>query len=183
MMINLLYTVLRNLVFNTIRKVKYGHRYRFDKIERFAHSVNINLYVKGECQLGRNIELAKDVDIQVHGNGCLSIGAGTYMNRFCMISCHGRVSIGEGCMFGPSVKIFDNNHKFNSGEGVLSDLSIGEISVGDHCWIASNVILLKGARIGNNCVIGAGCIINKAIPDNSIVKQKSQYIIENITDK
>ena len=182
-MIKLLYTLLRNFVFNTVRKVKYGHRYKFDKIERFAHSVNINLYGNGECQFGRNIELSNDVDIQVHGSGILSIGAGTYMNRFWMISCHGRVSIGEGCMFGPSIKIFDNNHKFNSEDGVKCDLSIGEISVGDHCWIASNVILLKGAHIGKNCVIGAGCIIDKAIPDNSIVRLKPQYIIETITSK
>lgn len=83
-------------------------------------------------------------------------------------------------MFGPGVKIFDNNHRFIKSEGVRSDLNIGNINIGDNCWIASDVIILKGADIGNNCVIGAGCIVDRKIPDNTIVRVSQSQLSEII---
>ena len=32
---------------------------------------------------------------------------------------------------------------------------------------------LKGAKIGDNCVIGTGCVVNCEIPEGSIVRQKT----------
>ena len=43
------------------------------------------------------------------------------------------------------------------------------IKIGNNVWIGGNVILLGGISIGNNCVIGAGSLITKNIPDNCIV--------------
>lgn len=43
------------------------------------------------------------------------------------------------------------------------------MSIGKHCWIASNVIILKGVTIGDGCVIGANCVIHRAISANTIV--------------
>ena len=75
-------------------------------------------------------------------------------------------------MFGPCVKIFDNNHRFSREEGVSSDLTVGSVRIGDICWIASNVIILMGAEIGDNCVIGAGSVVTVDIPSNSLFFQK-----------
>lgn len=83
-------------------------------------------------------------------------------------------------MFGPSVKIFDNNHRFTKENGVLSSLKTDEIIIGNNCWIASNVIILKGTHIGDNCVIGAGCIVSGNIPSNSLVKCKNELEISEI---
>lgn len=38
-----------------------------------------------------------------------------------------------------------------------------------HCWVASNAVILKGADIGDNCVIGAGCVVKGTIPAGSLV--------------
>ncbi len=40
------------------------------------------------------------------------------------------------------------------------------ISIGDNCWIAGNVTITAGARIGNGCVIGAGSVVTGEIPDD-----------------
>ena len=93
------------------------------------------------------------------------------------------VEIGDGCQFGPNVKIFDNNHMFTSNEGVLPLHKSSPIKIGKKCWISSDVIILKGVSIGDNCVIGAGCIIKDDIPSKSIVTLQNNLKIRHIEDK
>ena len=88
-----------------------------------------------------------------------------------MISCHEKIIIGNGCQFGPNVKIFDNNHCFNAEQGVLSTYKSTPITIGENCWIGTNVVILKGTYIGKHTVIGAGCIVSGTIPECSIVTQ------------
>lgn len=45
----------------------------------------------------------------------------------------------------------------------------GKIVVKDNVFIGMNTIILAGATIGNNCVIGAGSVVRGKIPDNSVV--------------
>ena len=52
------------------------------------------------------------------------------------------------------------------------------IMVGKDCWIGSNVTILKGVRIGDNTVIGAGCLIRQDIPANSIVYNNGDILIK-----
>lgn len=100
-----------------------------------------------------------------------------------MISVKSSVEIGDGCQFGPNVKIFDNNHMFTSNEGVLPLHKSSPIKIGKKCWISSDVIILKGVSIGDNCVIGAGCIIKDDIPSKSIVTLQNNLKIRHIEDK
>jgi acetyltransferase-like isoleucine patch superfamily enzyme len=118
-------------------------------------------------------------DLQVHNQGNLRIGQHVYMNKYCMISAHGLVEIGDNCIFGPSVKLFDNNHRFGK-DGAYQELAVGSVKIGNNCWIASNVIILKGANIGDNCIIGAGCIVKGHVPSCSIVRPNTNNIIEEI---
>lgn len=179
-MIRLFLLLLVNVIRLAFNKLRYGRRYSSKLIERISPNASFALYGSGVVRLGHNIELAPHVDIQVHGQGALTIGDRVYMNRSCMISCHGKISIGNGCMFGPDVKIFDNNHRFAKDKGVSTSLNVGSVIVGNNCWIASGVILLKGADLGDNCVIGAGCIVNSKIPANSIVRNNQNITIESL---
>ncbi|MCR5540820.1 MAG: acyltransferase [Ruminococcus sp.] len=51
----------------------------------------------------------------------------------------------------------------------VPDLEITKpITVGDNVYIGNCVIILPGVSIGNNCIIGAGAVVSKSIPDNSV---------------
>ncbi len=46
---------------------------------------------------------------------------------------------------------------------------IGLVKIGDNVFIGNGAIVLPGTTIGNNCIIGAGSVVAKDIPDNSVV--------------
>lgn len=50
------------------------------------------------------------------------------------------------------------------------DLEItAQISVGNNVYIGVRSIILPGVKIGNNCIIAAGSVVTKEVPDNSVV--------------
>ncbi len=175
---SVMFNILVNCIRTAIYRIRYGGRYTSCGIERISLRADVRLYGKGAVELGHNIEIAPGCELLVHGHGRLVVGDRTYMNRYCMVSCHDSVRIGANCMFGPGVKIFDNNHRFSKEHGVSTELSTAPISIGDNCWLASDVIVLKGSTIGDNCVIGAGCVISGDIPAGSVVRQIPNQTIE-----
>lgn len=124
--------------------------------------------------LGDRVESDGRVFITTGYSSQLNIGSGAYFNDGAVISCLGKIDIGENTLFGPGVKIFDNNHRFNREEGVSRECTAGCITVGRSCWIASDVVLLKGTDIGDNCVIGAGCVIRGKVPAGSLVTRSGE---------
>lgn len=69
------------------------------------------------------------------------------------------------------MKIYDHNHRFNQHIEIKQQgFSNGSVIIGQHCWISSNMMILKNTVIGDNYVIGAGTVVSGTIPSNSIVK-------------
>ena len=44
----------------------------------------------------------------------------------------------------------------------------GGVNIGSNIYFGTNVIILKGVSIGDNCIIGAGSVVNRSIPANSV---------------
>lgn len=169
-MIKLLFTLSLNIIRGICGFILHPRQWHVHWMQRISPLANLKIFDQGNLYIGRNTEISSYCDFEVHGNGILKIGTKTYFNRFCMISAHENVTIGSGCMFGPCVKVFDNNHKYSQERGVSTDLTTAPIVIGNNCWIASDVIILKGSTIGDNCVIGAGCIICGTIEKGSVIK-------------
>ena len=49
--------------------------------------------------------------------------------------------------------------------------------IGDDVWIGTNVIILPGVNVGSHCIIGAGAIVTKDVPDYAIVGGNPAKII------
>ena len=45
----------------------------------------------------------------------------------------------------------------------------GPVSIGNNCWIATEVIFLPNSSIGDNCVVAAHSVVNKHFPSNVII--------------
>ena len=53
---------------------------------------------------------------------------------------------------------------------IIPDLEItNKITVGNNVYLGVRTIILPGVNIGNNCIIAAGSVVTKDIPENSVV--------------
>lgn len=131
-----------------------------------------NIIYSKKINIGAKTTWRRNFSILIEKNAKVIIKKNCFFNNDCSIVAMKSVIIGEGTLLGENVKIYDHNHKFNRSKIPIKKqgFSVGEVYIGNHCWIGSNVVILKGSHIGNNCVIGAGCVINGNIPDNTIVK-------------
>lgn len=54
------------------------------------------------------------------------------------------------------------------------------IEVGNNVFIGNSSIILPGAKIGNNCIIGAGSVVKGEVPSNSVVAGVPARVIRTI---
>ena len=131
---------------------------------------------------GPGLTFRKGFNLVVAKEGKVEIGANCFFNNGCSINCLNHIEIGEGSIFGEGVRIYDHNHRFADFSKPIKEqgYSQGSVKIGKHCWIGSNVVLLKGADIGDNCVIGAGCVVSDKVESGNLIKLPYKNSIEAI---
>ena len=102
-------------------------------------------------------------------SGKLILHDGVFINNSCSFNCMERIEIGSGTMMGEGVRFYDHDHIYTAEKIEKWQWTTEPIRVGRDCWIGSNVTILKGVTIGENTIIGAGCLIRNDIPANSVV--------------
>lgn len=152
----------------------------FKKIRIIIKKIIFKFLYGSRIKMDKNVSFLKGFNVVFEGNGELKIGKECFFNNFCSINCLGYIEIGDYCLFGENVKLYDHNHCFIDSRKNIKDqgFSIGSIKIGNNCWIGSNVTILNNVTIGDNVIIGANCLIYKSIPSNKIVKSKGQLIFE-----
>ena len=126
---------------------------------------------KKSLEIGSKFSFRKRFNLNINSGGKLVVGEKVFFNNDCSINCKNKISIGNNCIFGENVKIYDHNHKFSDYTKLILEqgYKLGEIYIGDNCWIGSNVVILPGAIVKSNSIIGAGCIVSGEIPEGVIV--------------
>lgn len=94
------------------------------------------------------------------------------------------ITIGNNTLIGGNVKILDNDfHPLQVQARNNDDKSMiksKEIIIGENCFIGCNSILLKGTKVGNGSVVGAGSVLSGIYPDHSIIAGNPARIISKI---
>lgn len=79
------------------------------------------------------------------------------------------ISIGDNVTISTEVKILTHDASIGTlcGREKVSDIC-GEISIGDNTFIGAGAIIMYGTTIGNKCVVAAGAVVTKSIPDGEV---------------
>lgn len=109
--------------------------------------------------------------------GKLILHDGVFINNSCSFNCMERIEIGAGTMMGEGVRFYDHDHVYTAEKIEKWQWTTAPIRVGRDCWIGSNVTILKGVTIGDNTIIGAGCLVRNDVPANSVVYNDGHLII------
>ncbi len=115
---------------------------------------------------GRNVNIERGAvfssKVELGNNSGIGINA----------SIGGKCIIGDDVMMGPECIIYTRNHKFDDTKATMRGQGFQEVKtvyIGNDVWIGGRVIILPGVHIGSHCIIGAGSVVTKDIPDWAIV--------------
>ena len=80
------------------------------------------------------------------------------------------IIIGEDCMFSSEIHFrTGDSHSIVNSEGLRINPS-ENITIGDHVWVGTKVIVLKGTNVPKDCIIGAGSLLCKNYDEpNSVI--------------
>lgn len=167
--VSVLYTMIRMFILKLIR----GGDLQVAPVERFSPNVVFEMNKGAKVTLEKGVRVHSGTKIKVRKNAKLFMGADSKINYNCIIACHDSVSIGEGTEFGPSVYVYDHDHDYRAGLKENKFLS-APVEIGKNCWIGANTVILRGTKLGDDCVVGAGCVIKGEYPAGSVIVQKRQ---------
>jgi UDP-3-O-[3-hydroxymyristoyl] glucosamine N-acyltransferase len=110
----------------------------------------------------------------------IAIGTSVYINRNTLIDASCGISIGAETMIGPNCYISDHDHQYEvgtaPGEGSLAN---APTRIGKCVWLGAGVHVLKGVSIGDGAIVGAGSIVTKDIPENTIAVGSPARVIRS----
>ena len=95
------------------------------------------------------------------------------------------ISIGDNVRITSNVKFIthDGGMWVARNLGILENADkFGKINIGNNVNIGWNVILMPGVNVGSNCIIGAGAIVTKDIPNNSVAAGVPARVISSINE-
>ena len=110
----------------------------------------------------------------------ISIGKRFFANFNFTVLDEARVTIGDDCFIGPNVSIYTACHSTDPVERNSRQEWAKPVSIGHNVWIGGSVTILPGVTIGDNVSIGAGSVVVKDIPSNTVAVGNPCKIIKSI---
>jgi len=165
-------------------KMKKNLKAILNKFRNFvgSHLVDSSRYFYWKLffkKLGKNVKIYGK--IEVYGPNNITIGDNSSLNSYVYLDAsNSPITIGNDVRISPNVMIFTGGLLYKTrmmnhfGKGIIIE---------DHVWIASGAIILSGVKIGKNSVIGAGAVVTKDIPSNSVAVGVPAKVIKKINLK
>ncbi len=110
----------------------------------------------------------------------IEIGENFYANHNLIILDANKVEFGDNVFIAPNCSFYTAGHPVDVERRNKGLEYAKPIKVGNNVWIGGNVVVLPGVTIGDNVVIGAGSVVNKDIPSNTIAVGNPCKVIKHI---
>ncbi len=154
----------------------YQHRGHGSKI---YHSVRMDTPPYRRFWLGRRSVVESYCCIN-NAVGDVTIGDYTRIGIHCTLI--GPVCIGNHVNLAQGITVTALNHIFKDSSRRIDEqgVSTKPVVIGDDVWIGANAVILPGVTIGRHCVVAAGAVVTKDVPDHTLVGGVPAKVIKNI---
>jgi acetyltransferase-like isoleucine patch superfamily enzyme len=102
-----------------------------------------------------------------------------YIGRFCSL---GYADLGEEVMLADGVQVLSGGHEHTRDDASQSmqsqRQSYQRVRIGRGSWIGAGAVIM--ADVGENCIIGAGAVVNKPIPDRSVAVGVPARVVKTV---
>jgi len=127
--------------------------------------------------IGKNVSI--DTPFYCDYGRHITIGDNVIININCTFVDCNRIEIGNNVLIASNVQIYTATHPVKTDERLIENWTEADsapffrtyalpVKIEDNVWIGGGVIILPGVTIGKNAVIGAGSLVTRSIPGNSI---------------
>ena len=156
------------LLYNSIRFIG---RPNYRNLLAVEPTVRIETGRGAVLRIGKAFRARRNVELNARA-GSLTIGRNVFLNSGCIITAREEISVGDGTIFGPNVIVYDHDHKIGRGVVLDNQYICAPISIGKNVWIGAGTLILKGASVGDNCIVAAGRVVTGKIPADTVMMQK-----------
>lgn len=109
----------------------------------------------------------------------IHIGRNVFINSCCHFQDQGGIYIGDDVLIGHNVVIATIDHDLDPHD---RRNHYAPVSIGNRVWIGSNSTILKGVNISDGAVVGAGSVVTKDVPENSVAVGIPARVIRKIEE-
>jgi maltose O-acetyltransferase len=127
---------------------------------------------------GRKLKVSSNVHIFNAQN--MTVGDNVYVGCCCYFG-GGEIVLEDEVSIGPFVTVAAGNHTMQDGSYRFGPYEFGRIRVGRGTWLCANTVITSGVTIGKGCVVAAGSVVTKDVPDYSVVGGIPARLIKTVT--
>lgn len=109
-----------------------------------------------------------------------TVGNNFFLNTNGKLMDSGKITIGDNVFIAPNVCIITEEHAMDVEQRAAGLEYTHPVTIGDNVWICAGVIVLPGVTIGSNSVIGAGSVVTKDVPPNSLAVGNPCQVIRTL---
>lgn len=123
----------------------------------------------GTIKIGKNCRI-HDYAMILTYRGNIEMGDNCSLNPFSILYGHGGLKIGNGVRIAAHTVVIPSNHKIDRIDIPIFQQGHEQkgIIIENDVWIGANCTILDGVVIGKGCVIGAGSVVTRSIPEYSV---------------
>ncbi|SDU79664.1 maltose O-acetyltransferase [Arcanobacterium phocae] len=110
----------------------------------------------------------------------VTIGDGTFVNYDCIFLDVAPIAIGKNCQIAPRVQLLTAWHPLEPTLRSEGWEGGSPIVVGNNVWLGAGVMVLPGVSIGDNSVIGAGSVVTRDIPANTVAVGSPAHVVKEL---
>lgn len=124
----------------------------------FQNRVRLQAW-NGLIRLDEKVQIRDACEMKSKGE--LTVGARTLIGRNATLHCDTRITIGACVGLAERVMIADSDHAHDGSSTFFMEQPVisEPVEIGDNCFLAANILVLRGVRIGANAVVAAGAVL------------------------